>query len=96
MGDKKRIVEIVTTQFATYVAKWQKCGKKNCTKCPHGPYWYAYIRIAGGVNEDGSRIKSRIAEIYIGKEFRYLGGDQQRIVAKHRVRPDASAELIQE
>jgi hypothetical protein len=19
-----------------------KCGKSGCTKCPHGPYWYAY------------------------------------------------------
>lgn len=19
-----------------------KCGKTNCTRCPHGPYWYAY------------------------------------------------------
>lgn len=19
-----------------------KCGKSACTRCPHGPYWYAY------------------------------------------------------
>jgi hypothetical protein len=19
-----------------------RCGKPECTKCPHGPYWYAY------------------------------------------------------
>jgi hypothetical protein len=19
-----------------------RCGKAGCTKCPHGPYWYAY------------------------------------------------------
>ncbi|MGB8360227.1 MAG: hypothetical protein WCE80_02390 [Acidimicrobiia bacterium] len=19
-----------------------RCGKSGCTKCPHGPYWYAY------------------------------------------------------
>lgn len=19
-----------------------KCGKPSCTRCPHGPYWYAY------------------------------------------------------
>ncbi len=19
-----------------------KCGKSSCTRCPHGPYWYAY------------------------------------------------------
>jgi hypothetical protein len=33
-----------------------KCGKANCTRCPHGPYWYAYWW------EDGKR-RSR----YVGK-----------------------------
>lgn len=22
--------------------RWVKCGKSGCTRCPHGPYWYAY------------------------------------------------------
>lgn len=35
-----------------------RCGKQGCTRCPHGPYWYAYWR------EDG-RLRSR----YIGKEL---------------------------
>jgi hypothetical protein len=35
-----------------------RCGKKGCTRCPHGPYWYAYWR------EDG-RLRSR----YVGKEL---------------------------
>jgi len=33
-----------------------RCGKENCTRCPHGPYWYAYW------TEDGKR-RSR----YLGK-----------------------------
>ena len=33
-----------------------KCGKETCTRCPHGPYWYAYWW------EDGRR-RSR----YVGK-----------------------------
>ena len=33
-----------------------RCGKRGCTRCPHGPYWYAYWR------EDG-KLHSR----YIGK-----------------------------
>jgi hypothetical protein len=33
-----------------------KCGKQSCTRCPHGPYWYAYW------TEDGRR-RSR----YIGR-----------------------------
>lgn len=33
-----------------------RCGKRGCTKCPHGPYWYAYW------TEDGKR-RSR----YVGR-----------------------------
>lgn len=33
-----------------------RCGKRGCTKCPHGPYWYAYW------TENGKR-RSR----YIGR-----------------------------
>lgn len=24
-----------------------KCGKSACTRCPHGPYWYAYWTESG-------------------------------------------------
>ncbi|HHC09301.1 MAG TPA: hypothetical protein ENK55_11380 [Actinobacteria bacterium] len=33
-----------------------RCGKENCSRCPHGPYWYAYW------TENGRR-RSR----YLGK-----------------------------
>ena len=36
----------------TYRREEVRCGKANCTRCPHGPYWYAYWR------EDG-RLRSR-------------------------------------
>jgi hypothetical protein len=42
----------------TYRHESVKCGKPGCTKCPHGPYWYAYYR------EDG-KLRSR----YIGREL---------------------------
>jgi hypothetical protein len=42
----------------TYRQEPVRCGRANCTRCPHGPYWYAYWR------EDG-RLRSR----YIGKEL---------------------------
>lgn len=35
-----------------------RCGRQGCTKCPHGPYWYAYWR-------EGGRSRSK----YIGKEL---------------------------
>ncbi|MDQ4125013.1 MAG: hypothetical protein M3134_05370, partial [Actinomycetota bacterium] len=33
----------------TYRLESVKCGKPGCTKCPHGPYWYAYWREEGKV-----------------------------------------------
>jgi len=36
----------------TYRREEVRCGKANCTRCPHGPYWYAYWR------EDG-RLRSK-------------------------------------
>ncbi len=24
-----------------------RCGKENCSRCPHGPYWYAYWKEEG-------------------------------------------------
>ena len=34
------------------------CGKPGCTRCPHGPYWYAYWR-------EGGKTRSR----YIGRRL---------------------------
>ena len=42
----------------TYRQQSVRCGKPSCTRCPHGPYWYAYWR------EDG-RARSR----YVGKSL---------------------------
>lgn len=40
----------------TYRLEDVRCGKEGCTRCPHGPYWYAYWR------EEG-KLRSR----YVGK-----------------------------
>src|SRR5256885_10556394 len=31
----------------TYRREEVRCGKANCSRCPHGPYWYAYWRGGG-------------------------------------------------
>lgn len=49
-------VEAVKHPKVTYRLESVDCGKQGCTKCPHGPYWYAYWR-------EGGRVRSR----YIGK-----------------------------
>jgi hypothetical protein len=40
----------------SYRQQMRRCGKAGCTKCPHGPYWYAFWR-------EGAKVRSR----YIGK-----------------------------
>jgi hypothetical protein len=47
----------------TFRQEMVKCGKEGCTRCPHGPYWYAYWR-------EGGRTRSR----YVGKT---LPGEQE-------------------
>ena len=34
------------------------CGKPGCSRCPHGPYWYAYWR-------EGGKLRSQ----YIGRRL---------------------------
>ena len=55
------IVEQATLTAATHTITLQRelrqCGK-DCSKCPHGPYWYAYWK-------EGGRTRSA----YIGKEM---------------------------
>lgn len=38
-----------------------RCGKSGCTRCPHGPYWYAYW------TENGRR-RSRYVGRLLGEE----------------------------
>ena len=42
----------------TFRQEMVRCGKEGCTRCPHGPYWYAYWR-------EGGRTRSR----YVGKQL---------------------------
>ncbi len=45
-------------QFGSLTLRYEtvRCGKENCSRCPHGPYWYAYWK-------EGGRTHSR----YIGR-----------------------------
>jgi hypothetical protein len=52
-GEPDEIDERVTYRLETV-----RCGKSDCSSCPHGPYWYAYFR-------EGNRLRSR----YIGSEL---------------------------
>ena len=32
----------------TWQRRWVYCGKPNCRRCPHGPYWYKLVYRAPG------------------------------------------------
>lgn len=51
----------------TYRQEQVRCGKAACTRCPHGPYWYAFWK-------EGGRTRKR----YIG---RHLPGEALEEVA---------------
>ncbi|MBC7129178.1 MAG: hypothetical protein H5T45_05555 [Thermoplasmatales archaeon] len=55
---KKEVKTREVVRSITYQLEKVKCGKEGCTKCPHGPYWYAYWR-------EGEKVKSK----YIGKKL---------------------------
>lgn len=56
----KGVQDIAYVRFAGYFLRLVRlpCGKRNCTKCPHGPYWYfGYTR------------RRRVKQIYLGKSL---------------------------
>lgn len=50
-----------------------RCGKENCSRCPHGPYWYAYWK-------ENGRTRSR----YIGRTLPTAA--RQSYDSKHQAR----------
>jgi len=74
------VVRTIKTTYALYRLEYVTCGKQNCKRCPHGPYWYAYVNRAG----DNGKIGMGAAPVkfakYIGKVFRFLPGDRQHVI----------------
>lgn len=57
MDDEPQVEPSATAApTVTYRQEGVRCGKAGCTRCPHGPYWYAYWRQEG-------KLRSR----YIGR-----------------------------
>src|SRR5512142_521711 len=63
-------------QFGSLTFRYEtvRCGKKNCTRCPHGPYWYAYWK-------EGGRTRSRYVGRVLPQKARDVYEKKQR--AKH-------------
>ncbi|MFT5222712.1 MAG: hypothetical protein ACI867_001018 [Glaciecola sp.] len=47
----------------TYRQEHVKCGKRGCTRCPHGPYWYGYWK------QDGKSRSQYIGRRLAGQEL---------------------------
>jgi hypothetical protein len=47
-----------------------RCGKANCTRCPHGPYWYAYWKENGRTRSRyvGRSLPDKARQIYEAKQ----------------------------
>lgn len=58
----------VGTRAVTYQLERVKCGKPQCGRCPHGPYWYAWWR----GRQRGLFGPARVHKLYIGKAWRAL------------------------
>jgi hypothetical protein len=53
-------IALSVRRFNSIVYRLEKvrCGKENCHRCPHGPYWYGYQRSHG-----------KVVSFYVGKEL---------------------------
>ena len=40
--ERRGVATAAESPTVRYREQLVKCGKQNCTRCPHGPYWYAY------------------------------------------------------
>jgi len=79
------MVQSFTDDGVTFVKMKVPCGKANCRKCPHGPYWYARYWSRG-----------KMRERYVGKSLenwaKKSGGISEERRAALREREEMSAE----
>ncbi len=47
VGEEGLSGQPVAGEKVSYRQEHVTCGKDGCTKCPHGPYWYAYWKQDG-------------------------------------------------
>ena len=84
--------DVPAGQLFTFERRYIPCGKKNCVRCPHGAYWYAYWYEKGKMRNRylGKYLPTR-AKIMRDKRVKRV-----RIVAKEPEAEQSSVELNQE
>jgi hypothetical protein len=69
-----------TQTFGSITFRYEtvRCGKANCTRCPHGPYWYAYWK-------EGGRTRSRyVGRVLPEKALEVYQAKQREKLDKHK------------
>ena len=56
---RQRVVQRFQVGRSIVEQRLTSCGKKNCGKCPHGPYWYELF-----TGKNGMQVKK-----YLGKKL---------------------------
>ena len=59
-----------------------RCGKANCTRCPHGPYWYAYWK-------ENGRTRSRYVGRVLPEKARQVHEEKQRAKLEKHTKPES-------
>ena len=55
-----KVVDSFEFRRVSYELRYVNCGKLLCSKCPHGPYWYARVPMPAG----------RMITRYIGRHLK--------------------------
>lgn len=90
----KRMVAIIRTRYATYAQEMVYCRKETCSTCPHGPYWYAYLRVKTKKILPSGKPEYRRVVKYIGRSFRYLPGDPGDVREAFRKKLDGTVLMV--
>lgn len=73
MMGKKLVVESHVIGNSTYELRRVVCSKKNCARCPHGPYWYMVLRLRSGKQIQKYIGKVRPLDVPVNREAMKLG-----------------------
>jgi len=69
MNHPPTIAQVTNHDGVRYERRWVQCGKSACTRCPHGPYWYAVVATL-----------DRRTTVYVGRRLVYLTEERVRAI----------------
>jgi hypothetical protein len=73
----------VTVAGVDVIAKFKSCGKENCSQCPHGPVWYAYVPVMRAIGR--MRTEVYLGRVWIGKSLLESVGPKMRTAPRREL-----------